>query len=230
MKTRIFKSNLLNVGVGFIRPAGLMNQAPTVWINRGINSCRFKFLLILVLFLLPLVTAAENTGNVLAKLSVEIRGKTIPINGAQVTVMDKTLDLEAIDIRAKWQTQSNLSDNIRQQNSNNVISFEKWFNLVSKTQDKTYHLYRYAYLVKAIENSRCAGRTQIRHGIVSKRTDHNGEVLIRYLKPGNYYLGAYRKRGKILVVWIVPFSIGAGQSTELTLNNSNAYEIYHPDM
>ena len=187
-------------------------------------------LLILVLFLLPVATRAEDTGNVLAKFSVEIRGKTIPINGAQVTVMDKALDLEAVDVRAKLQTQKNLADNIRQQNKNNVISLEKWLNLVSKTQDKTYHVYRYAYLVKAIENSRCAGKSQIRHGIVSKRTDHNGEVLIRYLKPGNYYLGAYRKRGKLLVAWLVPFSIGAGQVTELTLNNSNTYEIYHPDM
>jgi len=171
------------------------------------NFLRFGlfFLAAFSSLLTPLGSQAA-TGMVAVRVSAEIAGKSFPLNAAQLTILDKELDLAAVDILAKRKARE------------------------TKNEEQAYHLYRFIYLVRAVEDSRRTGVRQIRHGILTKRTNHNGEVLIRYLKPGNYYLAAYRKRGELAVVWFVPFSISAGRVTELVLDNSNAFEIYHPSL
>jgi hypothetical protein len=157
-----------------------------------------------ILFLLPANLKAAPTGAVAAKITIEFQGDILPVTNAQVTIMDKSADLEAIDFLAK-------------RDAKNTDNEKRW-----------YHLLRYTYLVKAIEDSRRAGVRQIRTGIITKRTDRNGEVLVRYLAPGNYFVGAYKKMGQKTAAWCVPFSVAAGRVTRINLDNSNAFEIYHP--
>ena len=159
-----------------------------------------------VLVSLPLALHAAATGAVSVKITFEFEGKFSPMSAAQVTIMDKEIDLGAVDFRAKQDTEK------------------------STNKKRSYHLYRYAYLIREIENSRRAGVRQIRSGIVTKRADNNGEVLVRYLVPGDYFIGAYRKTGSGSVVWFVPFSITAGRSTQVNLDNNNIFEFYDPKL
>ena len=160
----------------------------------------------ITLILLPLVLHAAAAGAVSAKITLEFEGKSFPMSAAQVTILDREVDLGVVDFRAKQDAEK------------------------SKNKKRSYHLYRYTYLVREIENSRRAGVRQIRSGIVTKRADRQGEVLVRYLEPGNYWLGAYRKMGKRAVVWFVPFSVTAGRSTQVNLDNNNAFEFYDPEL
>ena len=147
---------------------------------------------------------AAPTGAVSAKITLEFEGKFLPMNAAQVTILDKKIDLGAVDFTAKQDAEK------------------------SKNKKRLYHRYRYVYLVKEIKNSQRAGVRQIRHGIVTKRADNKGETLVRYLEPGDYFIGAYRKMGKRAVVWFVPFSITAGRSMQVDLDNNNVFEFYDP--
>lgn len=156
------------------------------------------------LFLLPAAAKAAATGAVSAKIAIELKGKVLPISEAQVTILDKAIDLEAIDFLSKQEAEK------------------------AKNKKRAYHLYRYVYLVREIEDSRRVGVRQIRHGIVTKRADGMGEVLVRYLEPGDYFIGAYRKMGEKTVVWFVPFSVTAGRTTPVILDNSNVFEFYYP--
>ena len=160
----------------------------------------------ITLTLLPSVLHAAATGAVSAKITLEFEGKSFPMNQIQITILDKEIDLRVVDFRAKQNAKKN------------------------KNKKRSYHLYRYTYLVRAIENSRRVGVRQIRSGIVTKRADSNGEVLVRYLVPGDYFIGAYRKIDKRAVVWFVPFSVTAGRSTQINLDNNNAFEFYDPDL
>lgn len=153
---------------------------------------------------LPPALHAVETGAVSAKITLEFEGKSFPVSAAQVTIMDKEIDLGVIDFRAKQDAEKSKS----------------------KNKKRSYHLYRYVYLVRAIENSRRAGVRQIRSGIVTKRVDNKGEVLVKYLVPGDYFIGAYRKMGKRSVVWFVPFSVTAGRSTQVNLDDKNVFELY----
>ena len=163
-------------------------------------------LLGITLILLPSALHAAATGAVSAKITLEFEGKSFPMSAAQVTILDKEIDLEVVDFRAKQDAEK------------------------SKNKKRSYHLYRYVYLVRAIENSRRAGVRQIRSGIVTKRADNKGEVLVRYLEPGDYFIGAYRKMGKRTVVWFTPFSVTTGRITQVNLNNVNAFEFYDPEL
>jgi hypothetical protein len=158
------------------------------------------------LVLLPAATHAATTGAVSANITLEFEGKFFPMNQAQVTILDKEIDLGVVDFRAQQAAEK------------------------SQNKKRSYHLYRYIYLVRAIENSRRAGVRQIRSGIVTKRADNNGEVLVRYLEPGDYFIGAYRKMGTRTVVWFVPFSVTAGRSTMVNLDNNNVFEFYDPEL
>ena len=149
---------------------------------------------------------AAATGAVSAKITLEFEGKSFPMSQIQVTILDKEIDLGVVDFRAKQDTEK------------------------SKNKKRLYHLYRYVYMVKEIENSRRVGVRQIRSGIVTKRADNKGEVLVRYLEPGDYFIGAYRKMGKRTVVWFVPFSVTAGRVAQVNLDNSNVFEFYDPEL
>ena len=162
-------------------------------------------LLGITLVLLPSVSHAAATGAVSAKITLEFEGKSFPMSAAQVTILDKEIALGAVDFRANQDAEK------------------------SKNKKRSYHLFRYIYLVREIENSRRAGVRQSRSGIVTKRADNKGEVLVRYLEPGDYFIGAYRKMGKRAVVWFVPFSITAGRSTQVDLDNNNVFEFYDPE-
>ena len=157
-----------------------------------------------VLILLPAALYAAKTGAVSANITLEFEGRFFPMSQAQVTILDKKVDLGVVDFRAQHDAEK------------------------SQNTKRAYHLYRYVYLVRAIENSRRAGVRQIRSGIVTKRADDNGEVLVRYLEPGDYFIGAYRKMGTRTVVWFVPFSVNAGRNTQVNLDNNNAFEFYDP--
>ena len=159
-----------------------------------------------VFVFLPSALHAAPTGTVSAKITLEFEGKSFPMNQTQVTILDKEIDLGVVDFRAQQVAEK------------------------SKDKKRWYHFYRYAYLVRAIENSRRAGLCQVRSGIVTKRADSNGEVLVRYLVPGDYFIGAYRKIDKRAIVWFVPFSVTAGRSTQINLDNNNAFEFYDPDL
>jgi len=163
-------------------------------------------LLGITLVLLPSALHAAATGAVSAKITLEFEGKSFPMSAAQVTILDKEIDLGVVDFRAKQDAEKN------------------------KNKKRSYHLYRYAYLVREIENSRRAGVCQIRSGIVTKRADNKGEVLVRYLAPGDYFIGAYRKMSKRTVVWFIPFSVTAGRSTQINLDNNNVFEFYDPEL
>jgi len=159
-----------------------------------------------ILVFLPLVLHAAPTGTVSVKIALEFEGQFFPMSGAQVTVMDRGIDLELVDFQAQQDAEK------------------------SRNKKRAYHLYRYGYLVRAIENSRRAGVRQARSGIVTKRADNKGEVLVRYLVPGDYFIGAYRRVGMGGVVWVVPFSVTAGRSTEVNLDANNAFEFYDPTL
>ena len=161
-------------------------------------------LLGIALVLLPAALHAAATGAVSAKITLEFEGKSFPMSQAQVTILDKEIDLGVVDFTAKQDAEK------------------------SKNKKRSYHLFRYFYLVKAIENSRRVGVRQIRSGIVTKRADNSGEVLVRYLEPGDYFIGAYRKMGTRTAVWFVPFSVTAGRSTQVKLDNNNVFEFYDP--
>lgn len=163
-------------------------------------------LLGMALVLLPPALHAATTGAVSAKITLEFEGKSFPMSAAQVTILDKEIDLGVVDFLAKQNAEK------------------------SKNKKRSYHLFRYIYLVREIENSRRAGVRQVRSGIVTKRADNKGEVLVRYLVPGDYFIGAYRKMGKMTVVWFVPFSVTAGRSTPVNLDNNNAFEFYDPEL
>ncbi|MCX5642101.1 MAG: hypothetical protein NTY10_02515 [Candidatus Omnitrophica bacterium] len=158
------------------------------------------------LVLLPSLLHAAATGTVSARIALEFEGKSFPMSNTQVTILDKEIDLGVIDFKAKQDAEK------------------------SKNKKRSYHLFRYTYLVKEIENSRRVGLRQIRTGIVTKRADAKGEVLVRYLQPGNYFVGAYRKIGKRTVAWFVPFSVTAGRSTQVDLNYNNVFEFYNPEL
>lgn len=160
---------------------------------------------IIPVFLPPALHAAA-TGAVSAKITLEFEGKSFPVSAAQVTILDKEIDLGAVDFRAKQDAEK------------------------SENKKRSYHLFRYDYLVGDIENSRRAGVRQIRSGIVTKRADEKGEVLVRYLEPGDYFIGAYRKMGKRTVVWFVPFSVTADRTTQVNLDNNNVFEFYDPEL
>jgi len=163
-------------------------------------------LLGITLVLLPSALCAAATGAVSAKITLEFEGESFPMSAAQVTILDKEIDLGVVDFTAKQDAEK------------------------SKNKKRSYHLFRYIYLVREIENSRRAGVRQIRSGIVTKRADRNGEVLVRYLEPGDYFIGAYRKMGKRAVVWFVPFSVTAGRVAQVNLDNNNAFEFYNPEL
>ncbi|MFH2069101.1 MAG: hypothetical protein ABII89_06555 [Candidatus Omnitrophota bacterium] len=164
------------------------------------------FFLGITLVFVPLALHAAPTGAVSVKVALEFEGKSFPMSQVQVTILDKEIDLGVVDFRAQRDAEK------------------------SKNKKRSYHLYRYVYLVKAIENSRRAGVRQVRSGIVTKRADNNGEVLVRYLVPGDYFIGAYRKIGGKSVVWFVPFSVTAGRSTQVDLDTNNAFEFYDPEL
>lgn len=163
-------------------------------------------LLGITLVLLPPALHAAATGAVSAKINLEFEGKSFPMSSAQVTILDKEIDLGVVDFRAKQDAEK------------------------SKNKNYSYHLFRYNYLVREIENSRRNGVRQIRSGIVTQRADNKGEVLVRYLEPGDYFIGAYRKMGQKAVVWLVPFSITAGRVAQVNLDNNNAFEFYDPEL
>ena len=164
------------------------------------------FLLGTVLFLSPAAAQAAATGAVSAKIAVEFKGKVSPVSAAQVTIMNKEIDLKAVDFLARRDAEK------------------------TRDQKRSYHLYRCTYLMREIENSRRVGVRQVRTGIVTKRTDNQGEVLVRYLVPGDYFIGAYRKLGGKTIVWSVPFSVTAGRITQVNLDNVNAFEFYDPEL
>ena len=171
-------------------------------IKKITGSVLFGFIFVF----LPLILHAAPTGTVSVKIALEFEGQSFPMSGAQVTVMDRGVDLELVDFRAQQDAEK------------------------SRNKKRSYHLYRYTYLVREIENSRRAGVRQARSGIVTKRADNKGEVLVRYLVPGDYFIGAYRKTGKKSVVWFAPFSVTAGRSTEVNLDSDNAFEFYDPEL
>lgn len=164
------------------------------------------FLLGIIPVLLPSVLNAAATGAVSAKITLELEGRSFPVSAAQVTILDKEIDLRTVDFTAKQNAKK------------------------SKNEKRAYHLYRYTYLVRKIEDSRRVGVRQVRSGIVTKRADINGEVLVRYLEPGDYFIGAYRKMGKKTAVWFVPFSVTAGRVFQVNLDNSNVFEFYDPEL
>jgi len=170
----------------------------------NIKKTTVSVLLGLIFVFLPLILHAAPTGTVSVKIALEFEGQFFPMSGAQVTVMDRGIDLELVDFRAKQDAEK------------------------SRNKKRSYRLYRYGYLVREIENSRRAGVRQARSGIVTKRADNKGEVLVRYLVPGDYFIGAYRKIGSRAVVWFVPFSITAGRSTQVDLDSNNIFEFYDP--
>jgi len=159
-----------------------------------------------ILVLLPAAIHAAVTGAVSAKITLEFEGKFFPMSAAQVTILDRKIDLGVVDFKAKQDAEK------------------------SQNKKRSYHLYRYVYLVRDIENSRRAGVRQIRSGIITKRADNNGEVLVRYLVPGDYFIGAYRKMGRRTVVWFVPFSVTAGRVVQVNLDNNNVFEFYDPEL
>ena len=159
-----------------------------------------------VFVLFPPALHAAATGAVSAKITIEFEGKSFPMSAAQVTILDKKIDLGVVDFKAKRDTEK------------------------SKNKKRSYHLYRYAYLVREIEDSRRAGVRQIRSGIVTKRADNKGEVLVRYLEPGDYFIGAYSKIGEKAVVWFIPFSITNRRVVQVNLDNKNAFEFYDPEL
>lgn len=169
-------------------------------------------LLGITLVFLPSVLHAASTGAVSVKITLEFEGKVFPMSGSQVTVLDRQIDLGVVDFKAKQKAEP------------------------KRNKERAYHLYRYTYLVREIQNSRRAGVRQIRSGIVTKRTDNKGEVLMRYLEPGDYFIGAYSqsdaysKMGEKNVVWFVPFSVTAGRNTLVDLDNKNAFELYDPKL
>jgi len=163
-------------------------------------------LLGITLVLLPSVSHAAATGAVSAKITLEFEGKSFPMSAAQVTILNKEIDLGVVDFQAKQDAEK------------------------SKNEKRSYHLYRYVYLVREIEKSRRAGVRQIRSGIVTKRADNKGEVLVRYLEPGDYFIGAYCKIGKRAAVWFIPFSITSGRVVQVNLDNNNAFEFYDPEL
>lgn len=157
------------------------------------------------IFLSPVLHAAP-TGAVSVQVTVEVDGNSLPVSAAQVTVLDSEIDLGVVDFKARQKTGWN---------GNN---------------EQTYHYYRYAYLAREIQNSRRAGVRQVRSGIITKRTDSTGEVLICYLEPGDYFIGAYRKLGGRAAVWFVPVSVTAGRTEKVVLDNKNAFELYDPEL
>ena len=155
---------------------------------------------------------AAPTGAVSAKLTLEFKGKTFPVSAAQVTILDRAIDLGVVDFKAKQGAEQ------------------------KRNKERAYHSYRYTYLVREIQNSRRVGVRQLRSGIITKRTDNTGEVLIRYLEPGDYFIGAYcksdsySKMGEKAVVWFIPFSVTAGRVEKVDLDNKNAFELYDPEL
>ncbi|MBU2495419.1 MAG: hypothetical protein KJ935_02815, partial [Candidatus Omnitrophica bacterium] len=95
-------------------------------------------LLGMALVLLPPALHAATTGAVSAKITLEFEGKSFPMSAAQVTILDKEIDLGVVDFRAKQNAEK------------------------SKNKKRSYHLFRYIYLVREIENSRRAGVRQVR--------------------------------------------------------------------
>lgn len=168
----------------------------------------FKVLLlagaVFSLALQPVRAAAG--GSIMGAGQVEIQGKVLPLGYAQVVLLSEPPDLEAVEILAR-----RAADKDRQ-------------------PERAYHQNRAYYLMRAIENGRRRiAPFQETTAVISKKTDGRGGFNLRYLKPGTYYLGVYRSfRNRDLAVWLLPVPVAEGRVTQVSLDNTNAFEVYWP--
>ncbi|HNQ35037.1 MAG TPA: hypothetical protein PKN80_03120 [bacterium] len=168
----------------------------------------FKVLLlagaVLALALQPAPAAAD--GSILGGGQVEIQGKALPLGYAQVVLLNETPDLEAVEILARRAAAKD------------------------RQPERAYHQHRAFYLIRAIEDGRRLGVSQVRTAVLSKKTDGRGAFNLRYLKPGTYYLGVYRTfRNRDIAVWLLPVQVAEGRVTQVSLDNTNAFEVYWPN-
>jgi len=177
-----------------------------------LKSTLFSLLISVCFLLAPAVGRAAGTGQAAVSISVEIKGQTKIVSGATVTLMDREIDLDAVDLIA------------RQKSGYRNGSGKS----APDPTECNYWRSRFNYLVKYIEDSRRNGVSEIKHGVATKRTDGSGNVIFRYLQPGTYYLGAYRKMGQAGAIWSVPIQVSPDKTTEVELNNANVFELYYP--
>lgn len=157
--------------------------------------------------------AAATTGTTLpgaleVRITLEVEGRSFPLQGAGVTLMRQAPDTAVIRRQAARAAETGRTP-------------------FAADAENARQYQRFQALVAAVERRRPGGRRRLADGVFAGRTDHRGELVMENLPPGRYYLAAYRQAlAGFGAAWLLPVSIGPDGYVRVTLSRDNAFAFY----